>query len=339
MRNGVPSNILEYNGVHNLYAHPKKEKHSRLLLQAHADVVPTEKHAFSKKDGRYFGRGVYDMLFATACYLRLFDEIGSKIAKSDVSLLLSGDEETGGFNGAGAFLENGYTTDVCILPDAGEYFGAVNAAAKGFFSCTITIHGKAHHGSRPWEGDGAAIKLVHFLNEFEKSFSSNDREDSTMTVAMLRSGDADNKGPATAEAVLDIRYPSGNELERIKKTLNKKLKKYHGEIKETAVGSDYQLDVTHPDVQSFLEMYERHVGGKIVYKKAYGSSDARFFAAKDIPTIMFRPLGGGAHGDEEWISEEELEKFYQLLKEYVSELIQQSSNYAKTCNSHWSAGE
>ena len=51
--------------------------------------------------------------------------------------------------------------------------------------------------------------------------------------------------------------------------------------------------------------------------KAPGSSDARFFSAHNIPVIMLRPTGHGAHGDNEWISIAETEQFYQILTSYI----------------------
>lgn len=318
----MQTEILTYEGVNSLYAHPKGLKKSRLLLQAHIDVVPGEDQPFSIADGKYYGRGTYDMLFATACYMRLLDELSDNLPELDLGLMLSGDEELGGFHGVNTFLEHGYSTEVCILPDAGENFGVINTSAKGVYSCTVKINGKAHHGSRPWEGDGAAIKLVHFLHEFEQAFDTSNKHNTTMTVATLKSGDAENKGPSSAEAMLDVRYSDKEDLSRVQKALAKTLTKYDGEIARLVEGADYKLDTSHPDVQAFLRLYEKHHDDLILQTRASGSSDARFFAEKNIPVIMLRPEGGGAHGDNEWVSVEEVEKFYQLLKEYVVKLLQ-----------------
>ncbi len=318
----MQSEFLLDSGIHSLYAHPKGLKKSRLLLQAHIDVVPGAQQPFKVEDGKYYGRGSYDMLFATACYMRLLDELSDTIPDLDLGIMLSGDEELGGFHGVKSFIENGYSTAVCILPDAGESFGALNTAAKGVYSCTIKINGKSHHGSRPWEGDGAAIKLVHFLHEFEQAFDPSSRDNTTMTVAVLKSGDVDNKGPSSAQATLDIRYRDKKDLQRVQQILEQKLEEYNGEIVNLVEGSDYQLDNNHQDVLHFIELYEKHFGGTIAENKSHGSSDARFFAEKNIPVIMLRPEGGGAHGDNEWVSIDEVEKFYQLLKEYVVKLLQ-----------------
>jgi len=315
--NGLHTKLLTYKGVHNLYAGTTDTKHAKVLLQAHIDVVPGENQPFKVTEDSYEGRGTYDMLFAAACYLRLVDELANRFSTLSLGILLSGDEELSGENGVKAFLEDGYTTDVCILPDAGDGYGTLSTGAKGICELTIRIHGKAHHGSRPWEGDGAAIKLVHFLAEAEKLFDTSSRDNSTMTVATLHAGDVANRGPATADAALDIRYKDKTDLSRIRQKLDGLRQAHNGEIIEMLAGDDYQLDTSNPLVAQFLDLYERQVGKPIVRLTAPGSSDARFFTKYDIPVIMWRPDGGGAHGDNEWVSRESIEQFYKLLKDYI----------------------
>jgi len=71
----------------------------------------------------------------------------------------------------------------------------------------------------------------------------------------------------------------------------------------------------------FVDMYKQATGTGISFIKAHGSSDARFFAERGIPVIMFRPDGGGAHGDDEWLSLESFDAFYGLLRGYVQVLL------------------
>ena len=314
---GMQVKLIQNNGVNSLYASTSASKHSKVLLQAHVDVVPGEDQKFKKHDGRFYGRGVYDMLFATACYLKLLDDLEKTIVNYDIALMLSGDEEVGGFNGVLPFLEDGYTTDICILPDAGNNFGGLNISAKGISTHSIRVHGKSHHGSRPWEGDGAASKIVHFLSDVENIFDTSSKENSTMTISKINAGSADNQGPAYADTVLDIRYKDKADLSRIKSELDTILQKYSGEITNVIEGDDYKLDTGNINVENFIELYQEHFGKPIEFTKAYGSSDARFFSKLGMPVIMLRPDGNGAHGDNEWISESSVESFYKLLKEYV----------------------
>ena len=320
-RAGLQTELLTYDGVHNLYASTAGKKHVRVLLQSHIDVVPGESQPFKMTEDSYEGRGTFDMLFAAACYFKLLDDLGGKLDQLDLGFYLSGDEELGGDKGVKAFLDAGYTADVVVLPDAGTEYGTLCRGAKGVYEPTIRIHGKSHHGSRPWEGDGAASKLVHFLSEAEELFDTTSRENTTMTVAKLTAGDAGNRGPAFADVSLDIRYKDKADLARTKDGLKALLSKYDGEITEELDGDDYQLDMSLEPVQRFLKMYKDQIGKEIELFTAPGSSDARFFISQHTPVIMWRPDGGGAHGDNEWISRESTEMFYRLLKDYVTAAV------------------
>lgn len=313
---GLRTELLTHNGVHSLYASTTSKKHTKLLLQGHVDVVPGG-NAFKTTEDSYEGRGTFDMLFAVACYMKLVDDLAGKLDKLDLGIFLSGDEELGGDKGTEAFLEDGYSTDISILPDAGTEYGTLSSGAKGLYELRIQINGKAHHASRPWEGDGAAAKLVHFLHDAEKIFDASMHENTTMTVATLRAGEAMNVGPSTAETVIDIRYTDKADKSRVDAELAKLLQKYDGQITETLHGDDYQIDTSNPLVKQFIGLYEQQIGKKVELQIAHGSSDARFLVSRGIPALMWRPDGGGAHSDNEWVSREGTELFYRLLKDYV----------------------
>lgn len=307
---------VSYDGINSLYASTTGSKHSKVLLQAHVDVVPGEQ-PYREEGGKLLGRGVFDMLFATASFMRLIDELGPDLEEYDLALMLTGDEEHGGMSGVAKLLEDGYATDVCILPDAGDEFGALSVGAKGVYHAKIRINGLAHHGARPWEGDGAAGKLVSFLDELSAQFDTSNRDNSTLTVSMLQAGETLNQGPASAVAGIDIRYKNRADLQRITQRLELLLKKYNGEIEYLHTGSDFKLDTDEPLVRRFIDLYEAEAGKPVSFTRAYGSSDARFFSEKGTPVIMLRPDGGGAHGDNEWISTASYEQFYKLIKQFT----------------------
>ena len=318
-RRGLQTERIVHQGVHSLYASTRRQKHTRVMLQGHIDVVPGGE-AFRQDGDRIYGRGCYDMLFATASFLRLIDNLENP-ASFDISLLLTGDEEVGGHNGTRAVLDvQQYTCDVCILPDAGEGLGTMSVAAKGLYQPYLKVCGASHHGSRPWEGDGAANKLVALLDEFVKIFDTSDRNNSTLTISQLQAGnEALNQGPAEAFAGVDIRFADTEEFERIQGELSALLKQYDAEVLSEEYSRSYAINTDLPIVQRFIEIYSEAVSDQIKFIKSHGSSDARYFDDKGIPVIMFRPHGGNAHGDGEWLSLASWEKFHQILERYVLE--------------------
>ena len=314
---GLHIERIEHAGVHSLYASTRGQKHARVMLQSHIDVVPGGE-TFRQEDDRIYGRGCYDMLFAAASFLQLIDSLDNP-AGYDISILLTGDEELGGVNGIKAILDiEQYSADVCILPDAGDKLGALSIAAKGICNLIVQTNGTSHHGSRPWEGDNAARKLVQFLAELEQAFDDSDQFNSTLTISQLQAGnEALNQGPATARAGIDIRHADNAEYERIRAELDRLMTKYDAEIVYEQIGNSYSLDTDAPIVKQFITIYQEEVGIPIEMAKAHGSSDARYFDAKNIPVIMCRPDGGNAHGDGEWLSISSWQIFHTVLERYV----------------------
>ena len=316
---GMKVERLEHEGMHSLYASTNGQKHAKVMLQGHIDVVPGGEE-FSQVGDKLFGRGCYDMLFATASFLVLIAGL-EDIHQYDISILLTGDEEVGGLNGTKAALDTkGYTCDICILPDAGDSLGTLSVAAKGLLDLRFRANGRSHHGSRPWEGDGAASKLVVFLAELGATFDTTSQHNSTFIVSQLQAGNqALNQGPAEAFAGVDIRYKDADDFASIRKNINILMNKYNVDILHEEVGRNFALNTEAPLVQQFLGVYKSHMASPITFTKAHGSSDARYFDDIGIPVIMFRPDGGNAHGDGEWLSYESWKKFHTILEHYVLE--------------------
>ncbi len=314
---GLHVEWLEHGGVKSVYASTRGTHHAKVLLQAHVDVVPGGK-AFARQGDTIYGRGCYDMLFAVASYLQLLTSLDT-IQKYDLAILLTSDEEVGGTNGVGWLVEEmGYRADVCILPDAGEALGTMSIGAKGMWQATLLAHGRSHHASRPWDGDNAARKLVRFLDELGDVFDRDNKEASTLTIAQLSAGsEARNQGPAEARAGIDIRFSDEADYQRIRQAMTELAKQYDVQVTDEQLGRAYTIDMLHPLVQSFISLYHTTTGVPITTHRSYGSSDARFFDAKGIPVIMIRPAGGGAHGDDEWLSLAEWQQFQGLLQQYV----------------------
>ncbi len=317
---GLIAERLVHEGVHSLYASTRGQKHSRIMLQGHVDVVPGGED-FSVNGDTIYGRGCYDMLFGTASFITLIESLDD-ISQYDISILLTGDEEIGGLNGTKAALDTaGYTCDVCILPDAGDSLGSMSVAAKGIYQLQLRANGRSHHGSRPWEGDGAANKLMAFLHELSVAFDTSSQDNSTFVISQLQAGNtALNQGPAEAFAGIDIRYKDADDFARLQITISDLLQKYTIDVLHEEVGRNFALNTEAPLVQQFVSVYKSHMGRPINHTKAHGSSDARYFDDIGIPVIMFRPDGGNAHGDGEWLSYESWKKFHTILEHYVREV-------------------
>lgn len=320
---GLPLIIRKFsiNGYQSLVATTRKTNRPKLLLQAHIDVVGGPDKVFipKKKFGRLYGRGVFDMKYAAASYIELFRALGQNLKFYDLGLMLTSDEEVGGRNGVGALLEKGLGARLCFLPDGGEDWN-VQRSAKGIYQVRIISRGKSGHSSRPWTGANALDQLMTYLTALQKQFvtepcGQKNHYHPTMTISRIAGGKLINQIPDYAEADVDIRFTPkltrADLRRRLKANLSKGL-----EIQELNFANAYEVDMNHPDIVRFLAMLKKRKF-KPEFVDSHGSSDARYFLDKKIPTIILRPVGGGHHTDKEWINLSDLEIFSELLRELV----------------------
>ena len=153
-----------------------------LMMYGHADVVPTEKQAwtyppFEAKivDGFIWGRGALDMKGGIAMMLAavLRAKAESFTPAGDILLAILCDEEAGSEYGAKYLVENHAEQFAGIRYAIGEFGGyTAHVGAKKFYPIQIaekqvcwikaTIRGPGGHGARPMRG-GAMAKLADFL--------------------------------------------------------------------------------------------------------------------------------------------------------------------------------
>jgi acetylornithine deacetylase/succinyl-diaminopimelate desuccinylase-like protein len=317
----------EKNGFKSLVITTQKTKTPKVMLAAHLDVVKGSDNVFKPvvKDGKLYGRGVFDMKYAIACYLKLLNELKAELPSLDLGIMITTDEEIGGANGVNYLLnEEKYSADVCVLPDGGANWQLITES-KGILQIKVKSSGKSAHGSKPWLGESAIDNLVNFLQRLknEKIFDENyyqraeEHYCNTVNVGKIAGGEVANQVADYAEAILDVRFVSKeNEADML--SLIKKAAKKSGKIKIEKIISGYPLhtDEKNSYVREFMNIAMKN-GINIKPTFTHGSSDARFFSENKIPVIVLRPNGGGHHSEEERIDLKDLGKFYEVLKAYI----------------------
>ncbi len=310
-------NEFEFNNFPSLVVSTHKGKKSKIWLQAHLDVVEASKNAFSpeKKGNRIYGRGAADMKFAIACYIKLLKNLGQNLSDYDISLVITTDEEIGGFNGTKQILKQGYRAEVSVLPDGG-YNWQLEKTAKGALALYVKTKGKSVHSSRPWEGDNALEKLIKFSEALKKEFPGKSKSSDTVSVNKIESGTAFNKVPHKAEGWIDIRFNPENSIENVRKKVNKVKNKFSRiEINEIMNAQPLKVDTSNHYIQSIKKLSKN----KIDFSMSYGASDARFLYDYNIIPLVFAPKGGNHHSENEWIDIPDSERFYNLLEKFVKQ--------------------
>jgi succinyl-diaminopimelate desuccinylase len=315
---GMTVSRSEFNGFPSLVATTRRTKTPKLLLQAHIDVVsaPANCYELHEKDGKLFGRGVFDMKFAAAVFLQVVDELQNQLTSYDFGIMLTSDEEVGGQDGVKALLDAGYGADVCFLPDAGKGW-KIETSHKGCWIGKVVAAGAAAHGSKPWEGDNAINHLVDALCKIRELFDGQNANSDTLSINKISGGTAINQVADRAEAIFDMRFIDNQSYTQLRKKMEV-ISEHHRVSLETIwqVGVT-RTDITHPLVLPFLEIAERLHGRPLEAVRSLGMSDARYFTQRNIPVILVRPAGGGSHADGEWLDKTDLKTYFQVVKAYV----------------------
>ena len=312
-----------FGGHPTLIVTTKKTMTPDLFLVAHMDVVPGLPSLYQPRieGGKMYGRGVYDMKMAIACYVLLFQELKDRLPQLNIGLMLTSDEEIGGMNGVKRLLEAGYSSKVAFLPDGG--FGwNFEESAKGVLQVKIAAKGLAAHSSRPWLGKNAIESLMKALRKVEGHFKKEKIHYGTyfptVNIGTIGGGKSANQVPDYAEATLDIRYPPEMEGHAIYTALVQLLRKDPNiSVAIIAEGSPYQANLQLGPFMKFQEIAKKQYEIKTGTMRSYGASDARFFGEKNIPVLVIAPQGGDIHSDEEWIDLEDLTRFYNVLRQWI----------------------
>lgn len=292
-------------------------KTPKLMLGAHVDVVPGPDELFTLRleDGKYYGRGVYDMKFSIACYMHVVELLKDELGSYDFGIMVTSDEEIGGL-GVEKLVEAGYIPEICILPDGGQDWN-IEKLAKGIMSCRVEVTGKASHGSRPWEGDSATFKLIDILSEIKELFAGQGPLTDTLNIGMLEGGSVVNQLPAFASASLDIRYIKPESKDKHTSEITTIAEKHGGVFTLVASSPPIVIDMEHPVVKAFQESIKKVTGVQSEGTVSFGASDARYLAPSGTHCLLTHPAGGGQHADGEWIDQAGYDQFTDVLIDYI----------------------
>ncbi len=300
----------------------KNSKEPAVMLAAHVDVVPGPDEVFTleEHDGKYLGRGVFDMKFAIACFMEVLDRLGDTVSQYDLGIMITCDEEIGGTYGVGQLINLGYRPGVFLLPDGSKDW-RIETFAKGVIHGTFHVRGKAAHGSMPWEGDSATFKLLDLLHELKKHFDGQTLNTNTLNVGPLTGGKVINQVPDKASAGVDIRYMAPSDRGVIMGVIDKLCDRFDGTFDEIDVsGNPCINELTHPMIAPFVESVKKVTGVTPTELLSHGGSDARYLTPLKIPAIICRPAGGNQHANEEWIDKQGVHQYIDVIVDYLNKM-------------------
>jgi acetylornithine deacetylase/succinyl-diaminopimelate desuccinylase-like protein len=270
-----------------------------LLLNAHLDTVgiagmdaPFEPRI---DNGRLYGRGAYDMKGALAAILDAAAK--AEGLRGDVIVTAVADEELASI-GTVAVLER-VRADAAIVVEPTELKLAV--AHKGFVGFEIETHGVAAHGSRPHLGVDAIAKMgpvLVALKELDTRLQAGRRHTlvgpGSIHASLIEGGQEFSSYPARCLLSGERRTLPGETTADVET-----------ELLALAGDADVRLTVSRDPFEiAPSDPFVRLVGAIAEEPTPVGVSfwaDSGLIAGAGIPTVLYGPIGEGAHAEVEWV--------------------------------------
>jgi succinyl-diaminopimelate desuccinylase len=281
-----------------------------LLFTSHMDTVPAGNPKSWRHDPfgaevvgtRMYGRGSADAKGSLVAMIAAMEALSSVLPlRGTLTLTAVSDEEVGGVKGTEYLVDRGLLQpDHVVVGEITE--NRLAAAEKGVLWLRVVTHGRAAHGSTPWEGSNAISQMLRLLAAVEQRVGTRLAglrhplvPPPSLSIGTIRGGVATNVVPDWCEATLDRRtLPSESipeavaEVERIIADLQRDDSAFQADVEVLQAGPpietalDAPLVRTAQDVARALDLPSEVVG----YHQA---SDGRFFAERGVPTILFGP--------------------------------------------------
>lgn len=343
----VSSQTFENHGVvSRLWGNKETMLNPKLLLNGHIDVVDAPDNYFisNERDGKMFGRGTGDMKGHVAAmvtaYKKWLVENGSS---KNVGLLLTSDEELGGFKGSRYVVEKGLLRPATVfIPDGSYSFDIVDSQkAPHHFHIRAKSSTGGGHVSRAFEKDNPIARILNVYAEMKGKYALASKKDewkSTLEMTVFKTGNGAtgiNKEngttsiPEWAEAWLGWRWPLEIPIDGKQETyesgtkyLQKIVEKHGVEILPDGhgFGEGCYTDPKADFVQKWKVTIEQVLGREVGFRHMHGATDGRHFYKYGANVLVTSAITGGEHSDNEWVDIDSLVKLSEAIYRYQKEM-------------------
>lgn len=278
--------------------------------------------------GRLYGRGAQDMKAGISCQLftlKLIKDLRVDLPVSPRLLLVSNEE--GGSKATPIFdlgmeylIEEGFIKDAeaAVYGYGGSY--NVGIGHRGVLRIKVATYGEAiHTGSVKWQrkekGSNAVTAMAEILLALEDfqlpklKHASFPKHGNVITpgTMILHGGSAVSTVPDFCESVVEVRYLPGLNIKKVYheiKEITEKIAKKRGikvELTRFVNISAVSLAPSEKIAQVVAQAAEKIYGRKIGMRGTGPANESYLLIKKGIPTVVFGPMGSGAHADNEFV--------------------------------------
>ena len=298
-------------------------------FNAHYDVVPVSgswRHGdpfrAAVEKGRVYGRGTADMKGSIASLLTALDALRASRVRPlvNVEVSFTADEETDSFLGARWVVDEAPVRPDYAIVMEGAQGSQVCCGHNGTLWLTVTVHGRAAHGSTPEEGVNALEKMAALVLELEaykrkiarRSFVTPEGKTMRPTINVggvfaPGPGGKINTVPAQASFSIDRRVLAVEDHAAAERGLRSFLagaaRRIPGcRISVSKVSENFSCYTRpgHPFFRAMAASVGRVRGRRAVFNVSTGFNDIHYFSRHlGIPTLGYGPGGDDIHAVDE----------------------------------------
>ena len=229
------------------------------------------------------------------------------------------------------FLVDNWLPSVSPLPIGAIFLEPteedIGISHKGFTWYEVEIYGKAAHGSRPEEGIDAILPLRSALEELDRiqlDLMTRDPDPllgyASLHSSIIEGGTELSVIPSHSRLQWERRTLPGEsrqdlnrELERILKAVQKHPGGHHAKARELFVRRPHRV----ADDAWILEKLQKASPRSAMVGLSFWA-DSALASQAGIPSVLFGPVGHGAHAADEWVSLKSLVRVYEVLQELIA---------------------
>lgn len=286
-------------------ASAKAATEGQILILTHIDTVwpvgKIEKMPFFISGSKVFGPGALDMkagLVMAISALKAVHQLSIRPAKR-IAVFINSAEEIGNEASNEMILKLAKKSSYVLCLEPALPGGALKTRRKGRLVLRLEVKGKAAHAGTPEKGINAIDELMAQLRKLKRLATSG----VTLSIGQIGGGEKANIVPEWAWAVLDIRFWSSGQQEKIIST-SKQLKPTNpgAKIKFSVESLTPPMEKTKPSAQLLLEVKKIASSLEMALEdgKTGGGSDASIASSIGVPTLDgLGPDGEGIHAENE----------------------------------------
>ncbi|CAA6806742.1 MAG: N-succinyl-L,L-diaminopimelate desuccinylase (EC [uncultured Campylobacterales bacterium] len=325
----------EKNSVKNIFLYKKYSEGPHLCFAGHIDVVPagdnwkTDPFIPHEEDGYIYARGAQDMKSGLTCFIKAIKD--TKTFNGTLSLLITSDEEGPGIDGTQYMLK--VLKEKNLLPDMGvvaeptcsKILGdTVKIGRRGSINGIINIIGKQTHAAYPEKGINP-INIIAPLLSSIAGVKLDDGDDSfdpsLLVITDIRGGmEVTNVTPANVKIMFNVRNSTKTSKEKLKTFIESKLKDINYTLELTQGSFPFVTQKDSKLVKVVQNSIKEVTNIEPTLSTTGGTSDARYFAPHNIPTVEFGVINDTIHAINERTSIKEVNQVYEIFKDVISKI-------------------